>query len=75
MLQKSVAVEGLQDILQQASEMQTFLEACPEEIDDPSVVDKFIEMFHDVSFSAIGTKNDISLLHHENRCMTELNTW
>lgn len=75
MLQKSVALEGLQSILQDVKEIQDLLETSPDEIDDPSVVDELIEMFSDVALSAVGTKNDISLLHHENRNMTELNTW
>ncbi|MDE0316658.1 MAG: hypothetical protein OXM61_17365 [Candidatus Poribacteria bacterium] len=75
MLQKSVAFNGLQRIMQDTSALQTLLEKCPEEINDPSVVDEIMEFFGDIARSANGIGNDIALLHHENRNITELNTW
>ncbi|MDE0636923.1 MAG: hypothetical protein OXI43_13885 [Candidatus Poribacteria bacterium] len=67
-----MARKGLRNARKLTADISKFLDACPEEITDPRFVDKLIDLFEVLAVSTNGTRNDIALLHHENRHITQL---
>ena len=74
-MDKQLAIEGLQNVLSDVSEVQNLLEGLPDEIVDEVVIEQLLGMFDDMACSAVYAKNNIAMASTENRYQTELNRW